>query len=326
MNTSRERFLKTLNFNKPDRVPYFEEGIRDDVIKAWHKQGLPQNKKPSDIFPTDRFTEVVLNFEPNPPLKKWPISKSEIDRLRESLNPSVPSRLPKDWAKKLKHWKKHDQVLMLRVHRGFFLSMGVNDWNRFEEVIYLIKDNPELVQELLQIQSQFSVDIIRMVLEEIQIDAVTFTEPVGGNEGPLFSPQFYGEVVLPTYQPIFDILKKRSIEFFIFKTYANSRQLIPQIEKFDFNCLWACEVNASAMDYMDIRKEFGKELRLIGGIDLDVLRQGKNEIRKEMETKVPELICQGGYIPLADGRMRKEISYENYVYYRKLLKELTTGS
>jgi hypothetical protein len=80
------------------------------------------------------------------------------------------------------------------------------------------------------------------------------------------------------------------------------------------------------MDYRNLRKEFGNDLKLIGGIDLDALRKDKKSIKKEIVTKVPELLGQGGYIPLADGRVREDVPFENYVYYRKLLKEVTTRS
>jgi hypothetical protein len=76
------------------------------------------------------------------------------------------------------------------------------------------------------------------------------------------------------------------------------------------------------MNYPDLRREFGRDLRLIGGIDLDTLREGKAAIRQEIESKVPALLTDGGYIPLADGRVREDVPYENYVYYRELLKEI----
>ena len=79
------------------------------------------------------------------------------------------------------------------------------------------------------------------------------------------------------------------------------------------------------MDYLDLRGEFGRGLRLIGGIDLDVLRQGKDAICSELERVVPRLLADGGYIPLADGRVREDIPYENYVYYRSLLEEMVKG-
>jgi hypothetical protein len=62
---------------------------------------------------------------------------------------------------------------------------------------------------------------------------------------------------------------------------------------------------------------------LIGGIDLDALRRDKEAIRREVEEKVPPLVADGGYVPLADGRVRADVPLENYVYYRKLLEQVT---
>ncbi len=78
------------------------------------------------------------------------------------------------------------------------------------------------------------------------------------------------------------------------------------------------------MDYRNLRKEFGRDLRLIGGLDLDVLHYGKDAIRRELLEKVPPLIADGGYIPLADGRVRKDVPFENYHFYRQLLEEVTS--
>jgi hypothetical protein len=33
----------------------------------------------------------------------------------------------------------------------------------------------------------------------------------------------------------------------------------------------------------------------------------------------------GGFVPLADGRVRKDIPLENYLYYRRLFEEVTQG-
>ncbi len=133
----------------------------------------------------------------------------------------------------------------------------------------------------------------------------------------------YEEIVLKSYEPVLDVLRRFDVETIIFQTYANARILIPSILRWGFNCLWACEVNIEAMDYRSLRKEFGHDLRLIGGIDLDALRQNKAAIRREIEEKVPLLIADGGYVPLADGRVREDVSFENYAYYRKLLEKIT---
>ncbi|MBW2085944.1 MAG: hypothetical protein JRI54_07955, partial [Deltaproteobacteria bacterium] len=127
--------------------------------------------------------------------------------------------------------------------------------------------------------------------------------------------------VLTSYEPILSVLRQYKVETIILLTYANTRALIPSIMKYGFNCLWAGEVNQETMDYRNIRREFGRDLRLIGGIDLDVLRSDRESIRREIEKKVPSLIADGGYVPLADGRVRTDVPFQNYVYYRQLLEK-----
>jgi hypothetical protein len=132
----------------------------------------------------------------------------------------------------------------------------------------------------------------------------------------------YSTFVLKNYQPILEVIKRFNVPTIIYRTYANTRVFLPEVVRAGFNCLWACESNPEAMDYRDIRREFGKELRLIGGIDADSLRQSQVEIHRAVLEVVPGLLQEGGYIPLADGRVREDVSFENYMYYRKLLESI----
>jgi uroporphyrinogen decarboxylase len=246
-----------------------------------------------------------------------------LDAWRRKLDPYDPNRLPEDWPARIGAWRQRDHVLMLRVHRGFFLTMGIGDWRRFVEVIYLLNDDPEFVREVMAIQGQFAAQLAERVLQDIEVDAAVFSEPIGGNDQPLISPRMYEEFVLTSYQPVLDVLAHYGVETIILRTYANARALLPSVLKWGFNCLWACEVNVEAMDYRDLRRELGRDLRLIGGIDLDALRRDKGAIRREVEEVVPPLVTDGGYVPLADGRIREDVPYENYVYYRQLLEKVT---
>ena len=69
MNT-RERFYKTLHYGKPDRVPYFEEGIREDVIEAWTAQGMLESGKLWEQ--ADEREEIRLDIYPDPSFENWP--------------------------------------------------------------------------------------------------------------------------------------------------------------------------------------------------------------------------------------------------------------
>ena len=322
---SRQRFRDTMAYGRADRVPYFEEGIRREVLDTWKKQGMPADVPLSELFPTDQRLEIALTLEPRPKLPRWPTESSDLIPYKRSLDPDDPARLPADWPEIVRSWSVSDDAMMLRVHRGFFQTLGVSGWRRFTEVNYLMMDDPELVHEALKIQASFAAQLVQNVLSQVKIDAAIFSEPIGGNSGPLISPKMFEEFISISYEPILAVLRQHKVDTIIFRTYANARILVPVVLRWGLNCLWACEVNLEAMDYAPIRQELGPELRLIGGIDVDVLRQDKEAIRREVEEKVPPLLEAGGYVPLADGRIRPDVPYENYVYYRELLAEVCRG-
>ena len=316
---NRERFFETLHYGKPDRVPYFEEGIRDDVIATWQKQGMPAGQPP--WRPADEREEIKLDVDPHPEIKDWPNTFKELDHLQERLDPSDPRRLPEDWDPE--RLKKRDGVLMLRVHEGLFLSMGVGDAKSFTRLMYQLADQPDLVHRYMRYHGEFAAALAERVLREVKVDALVFSEPIGDNNGALISPHMYQDLVLPSYQPLLDLAQQYDIKTIICRTYANMKVLIPSLLKWGIDVLWACEVEQTVMNYPALRAEFGRDLKLIGGIDLDALRQGKAAIRQAVEMVRP-LVAEGGYIPLADGRVRAEVPYENYLYYRELLSELTS--
>jgi len=314
-----------MSYGQPDRVPYFEEGIREDVIKTWKTQGMPVGIPFSEIFSIDRRVEIMPELEPRPSLTRWPSERSDLITLDRSLDPDDPGRLPADWPLLVGSWSGHEDALMLRVHRGLYQTLGVSAWQRFSEVNTLLMDDPELVHEALEIQASFAARLVRRVLSEVEVDAAIFSEPISGNSGPLISPQMFEEFLFPSYKPVLEVLHEYGVKTIIFRTYANARILVPAVLKWGFNCLWACEDSVGAMDYGDLRREFGHELRLIGGINVDVLRKDKETIQREVEEKVPPLLEEGGFIPLADGRIRSYVPYENYVFYRTLLTKVVQG-
>ena len=321
--STRERFKETMGYGKPDRVPYFEEGIRRDVLRAWRTQGLARDADLSEMFASDFRERIEVDLEPRPKLISWLDKITDLKKFQRRLDPYDKRRLPSRWPRRVKAWQSRGHVLMLYVHRGFFLTMGVSNWRSFTDAVMLLMDRPDVVRKRMQIQGEFAARLTERVLKDVEIDAAVFSEPIGGADRPLISPGMYDEFVLKNYKPIIEVLQQNNVATICFQTYANARILIPAILRWGFNCLWACEVNVEAMDYRSLRKEFGRDLRLIGGIDLDALRKDKATIRREIEEKVPPLIEDGGFIPLADGRVRADVPFENYVYYRQLLEKVT---
>ncbi len=324
--TARQRFRETMAYGKPDRVPYFEEGLRDEVLARWRDEGMPSD--PGDgqsLLPTDRRERIAVNLDPIPALDDAPAYDLPLSELRRRLDPNDPHRLPEDWDACVARWSAREHVLELPLHRGFFLSMGVHGWVRFPGAIYLLKDDPARARAIMSIFADCYAALAERVLGDVDVDMVSFSEPIGGNDGPLLDPAQYADTCLASYQPIMQACRRHGVPTITLITYANGRPLVKGILEAGFDCLWACEVNTEAMDYRSLREAFGPDLRLIGGIDLDVLLGGKEAIRREILAKVPPLLEQGGYVPLADGRVRSNVPFESYRYYRELLAQVCEG-
>jgi uroporphyrinogen decarboxylase len=76
------------------------------------------------------------------------------------------------------------------------------------------------------------------------------------------------------------------------------------------------------MSPVALRKVFGRDLLLWGGIDKRELAKDRAAIDRELEAKVPPLLADGGYIPQLDHLAPPDISYENWLYFLDRKKRL----
>ena len=76
------------------------------------------------------------------------------------------------------------------------------------------------------------------------------------------------------------------------------------------------------MDPIRLRKKFGKDLVLAGGIDKQEIAKGRASIERELRKKIPPLLGQGGYIPFLDHSVPPDISYHDFLCYMELKLKL----
>lgn len=307
-----------MSYAPADRPPLLEEGLRDEVLERWHAQGLARGTDLSKQFHYDRRERIEPNVWPRPALKRPCVCREDLAELRRAMDSAHASRLPANWPERVEAWRHREHILELTLHPGLFLAMGVEAWRELEPVLYLMEDEPVLVREVLDVWGHLSAELAERVLRDVQVDFASFNEPIAGNSGPLVSPAMYREFALASYRPILDVLRRHGVQTICLITYANAAALLPAAIEAGFNCLWACEASGAEMDCVALRRRFGRNLRLIGGIDLDALVQGPAAIDAELEHIAP-LLDDGGYVPLADGRVRSGVSWPNYVYYRQRL-------
>jgi uroporphyrinogen-III decarboxylase len=77
------------------------------------------------------------------------------------------------------------------------------------------------------------------------------------------------------------------------------------------------------MDIVELRKQYGNKLVMLGRIDKIVLYKSKEEIRKELEYKMQLMMQQAGGIVFGiDHRIPNGVSLDNYCYYVDLGREI----
>jgi uroporphyrinogen decarboxylase len=71
--------------------------------------------------------------------------------------------------------------------------------------------------------------------------------------------------------------------------------------------------------------EIGRQypgLVILGGIDKRILASGQAAIDAELKRILPVMRVRGGYIPTSDHGVPAEVTYEDYLYYRRRCVEL----
>ena len=318
---SRERFLAIIQGDKPDHPPLFPEGIREEVLLCWRTQGLPDGVDLDHLFLYDPFEQLDPNVYPNPEIADWSNPGQLLPLLRERLDPENPQHLPDNWSESVKGWKDRQHPLFLRIHQGLFLSLGIEDWRSFAPAILRLVDQPDFVREILAIQADFAARLAEKILRQVDLDGVVFSEPIAGNHGALISAGMYHAFALQSYAPIFDVLRDYQVPAIVWRSYANPINLLPEVIKFPFNVLWLCETPPGVLTPSRMRQIGASNLTLIGGIDSDVLHEDTRAIRQAIATVQP-FVQEGGFIPLADGRVREDVPYPNYAFYRQELQRI----
>jgi uroporphyrinogen decarboxylase len=123
----------------------------------------------------------------------------------------------------------------------------------------------------------------------------------------------FREFLQPGYRRVMEAAKKRGCALSIVDSDGNPHDLVPNWLEEGVNIMFPLEVTAG-VDAFAWRREFGRNLRLKGGIAKAPLVQGGKAIDRELE-RIKPLLEQGGYMPHLDHLVPPDISFKNYMDY-----------
>lgn len=298
-------------------IPGFEYKVIEEderTITARHENGIVTRAlKEGTVRGTRMCMDQYISF---------PVTdRKSFQQIKKRYNPQSPVRYPLWWNEIVKIWEIRTYPLCLLTNGSFGLYSQLRRWVGTENISYMFYDDPVLVEEMIDFNTNFLLTLVEKALNEIDFDYFNFFEDYAGKSGPLISPEIFRKFFMPYYKKIIDQFKKSGIKYFWLDSDGNCEVLIPLMIESGINCLWPLE-QASDMDPVRLRKKFGKNIAFAGGIDKRVLAKSKKEIEKELYSKIPFLVESGGYIPTIDHTIPPEVPLENFVYYLELKMKL----
>lgn len=355
--TDRDRFLKQMFYEPVDRCFNMEFGYWDENFRTWDifvENGITNNEEADLFFNFDTFRVLGGNVWMNPPFEHKVVRETETTRIlinEDGLMAEVPKDghdtiphyikasvvTPDDWKRvKEERFRRDDQARIVDVEafakahppdRDYPLGVDcgsmigrIRNMLTFEGLAYATYDYPDMVEDMVEICCVLVEDWLDQVLPYIDFDFASGWEDICFKNGPIVSVDFFKNVVTPRYKRISKKLRAHGIELWYTDCDGDVRPILPYLMEGGINCLFPYEVN-SCSHPGELLAEYGKELRIMGGVDKLELGKGKVAIKAYLETLVP-VVERGGYIPFCDHRCPPNVTPEDYLYYLDLKEQM----
>lgn len=301
-----------------DMIPSFEEKVIEETDKYIVSIGKDGIKSKNLKTSSEEFMPQWLEF----PVR----NREDFRKLKQRYNAKTPGRypLPELWQKKVKAWRKRNYHLRPPGEFGAYYTL--RQWLGTENLSVAFYDQPLLIQEMIDFLSDFLIKVLQKAVEEVDFDDFYFAEDMAYKGAPLISPKCFRQFLLPFYKRVIPFLRSHGIRIFNTDSDGNFDVLIPLLLEGGVTGIWPLEqASGPEMNPVALRKKYGSDLALMGGIDKRVLAKDKKSIEAELRSKLPYLLSSGGYIPFVDHLIPPDIPFENFEYYMKLKKRLLQG-
>jgi len=341
---NRTRFLKTLRFEAVDHPPLTAGGPWAATLARWRREGLPEGAdlgeflglEPLPMRPVGvetllhpPFRETVLeqcgdyvvkinargvkerNYRDGsgmPEFLEYPIrGPADLTWLRERLDPDAGGRVRADWLDDARRMRRDGALVFC--NGGMYFAF-LNEHMGTERLMYAYFDCPDFVHAVNDRLCALCEKALAAVLPRFQLDYVGYHEDMAYKNGPMISPEMFGEFLAPYYRRVQATARPAGVDLHVMDSDGDIRKLIPLWLECGVNVFGPLEA-AAGMDVVALRAEYGRAIGMLGGFDKRILAAGREEIRRELERLRP-VIEGGGYICGCDHGVPPDVPFENY--------------
>jgi uroporphyrinogen decarboxylase len=336
--TSRERFLKALSHEEPDRVP-IHDTLWPHTLARWRAEGFPADQSPEQYFGWEMAAQgpdislqlpdqvleetdaglihrdslgathrVFKDHEATPQLLDYTVTSPE---TWEEYKPRLAwndSRV--DWEQGLAGNRALRASGLFVAYFGHFGYDWLQRMVGPERMLTAMLDDPGWVCDMAGALADLVIrGCQEMLARGFEFDGVFIANDMGYRNGALFSPAVYRRCELPAASRLCDYFRSVGLPV-ILHSCGNVSELIPLLIEAGFACLQPLEVKAG-MDVVALKRRYGERLAFMGGVDVRKMSDPA-AIEEEIATKLSAAKVGGGYIYHSDHSIPSSVSFEDY--------------
>jgi uroporphyrinogen decarboxylase len=172
-----------------------------------------------------------------------------------------------------------------------------------------------LLWKLAEVQGEILKQYLDIVGPYVQI--VEWADDVGTQNGPMFSPEIYKELILEKHAYLSNIVREKAPGAkFLLHSCGSVKRFIPYFIEAGFEILNPVQPMAKDMDPAELKAEFGKEISFLGGVDVQQTMRGPVEgVQAEVKQRIEELGPGGGFVLAPSHNFGDDVPLENILAF-----------
>jgi len=171
----------------------------------------------------------------------------------------------------------------------------------------------ELAGEMLKRCADFSIELAERACKRYRLDWLWTGDDVAGQESLIMSPGMWRELIKPQLRRVFDV--GRSADLWVaYHCCGALRPIIADLIEMGLDVLNPIQCNCPGMDPLELKREFGRYLAFMGGVDtVNLLPHGSvADVRRSTARLIEGMTSDGGgYILAASHTVPPETPDEN---------------
>jgi len=161
--------------------------------------------------------------------------------------------------------------------------------------------NPEFCEALIDQTLKFWYDYYTGFMEAVGdiVDIVMIGDDLAGQDGPLFSPEFYREVVKPRQKKLVQHIRSLTKAKIWYHTCGSCVEYIPDLIDNGVDILNPVQTSARNMDPVNLKGQYGNQIVFWGGgIDSQHVLPfaTPDKVKKDVKQSIENFKKGGGYV------------------------------